>query len=59
MLRQVSDLQGANILQLANITKENGKENLEYQTDNKTSQSTIRIEERKLRHCAMDSSALL
>ena len=36
MLWQLDNLQIANILQLANITKENGKEDFEYQTDKKT-----------------------
>lgn len=36
---------------------EDRKENLKYQTDEKTSQFTIEIEEEKLRHWVMDSGA--
>lgn len=53
----MGDLQIANILQLANIMKENRKENLEQQIDEKISQSIIRIEEGKLRYWMIDSSA--
>lgn len=53
----MGDLQVANILQLANIKKENGKKNLEYQIDEKTSQSTTGTKERKFRYWVMDSSA--
>ena len=54
----MGDLQVANILQLANITKENRKKNLEYQTDEKISQSTTGSEEGKLGYWEIDLSAL-
>lgn len=41
---------------MANITKENGKENLENQTNKKTSQSLMGKAEGKSRHWVMDSS---
>lgn len=53
----MGDLQIANILQLANIMKENRKENLEQQIDEKISQSIIRIEEGKLRYWMIVASA--
>lgn len=52
MPKQVGDLQ------VANITKENKKENLEYQINKKTSQSMITIKEEKSRHWMMDSNTL-
>lgn len=55
---QVGDLQVVNILQLTNILKENGKENLEYQTDEKISQSITKTKEEKLRHWVIDLSVL-